>query len=123
MSQCAKCLRRLKPEATSCICGWTTGGRQSLSDAIQRTFIGCDVTPGCVESALMRLGNLNCCPRCYAQRHKPAERKLFDNAVCREIRAGFARSQYARIAVERGVEAAKDSIRQPGEDDEERRAA
>ena len=71
----------------------------------------------------MRIGNLNCCPRCYAQRHKPVEPKLHDNAVCRESRAAFAKSNYSRIKDERGVEAAKDAIREPGEDDEERRVA
>ena len=88
-------------------------------------FIGWGVTPGCTESALMGLGNLNGCPRWYAQHHKPVEfeRRLFDNAVCREIRAAFAKSNYSRIKAERGVEAAKRFVREPGEDDEERRAA
>jgi len=78
----------------------------------QRTAVYCN----CGEIALMRIGNDNCCPRCYAQHHKPPEPKRSENAVCRDIRQAYAKSLKAPAGQ---IGDFAEPVREPGEDREE----
>ena len=93
--------------------------RQPAKEA--RPFVCCDTT-GCEEHALMRVGNANLCPRCYAQHHVPPKARQTNNQACNEIRAAFARSHLGPIAAEQGMPAARAAAqgqsREPGSDDE-----
>ena len=80
--------------------------REPEKPPVPREIVYCD----CGEAAVARIESKILCPKCYA-RSTIRGRKQIDNQVCNEIRAAYAMARGQIVD------------REPGEDDEERRAA
>ena len=114
MNQCAKCRRRLKPDALRCICGWSASFTDEAKPVALCAHEGCGV------AALVRLktetGWANFCVPHYGAywtpdrvaKHRP-NRGERDNPMMKEIRAAYLRS--------RAHERKHASAREPGSDD------
>jgi hypothetical protein len=114
---CTKCKRRLKADATSCLCGWS-------ENSAKNEFIPCAFSP-CAKKAICRIftrGWINVCFDHYTSAN--FTRPIPDSPVIKEVLEAFAKSRYMRRKSEIGAEAAKDELmREPGQDEEEHERA
>lgn len=65
--KCPKCQRRLKVEATSCICGWGT----SFAQPEQKALPKCEVVPGCIYPARLMVNGKKTCVVHYDEALRP----------------------------------------------------
>lgn len=96
----------------------------TLPEEKQRVVIPCGFAP-CAAPAICRIftrGWINVCFEHYTTAE--FKRPIPDSPVVKEVLDAFAKSRYMQRVREAGVEAAKaEAMREPGSDDEERRAA
>ena len=121
LRNCPDCGTSILKTAKKCRCGWTVS--LSAVPAAERPHIACDGTPGCSECATLRIGDKNLCNGCYVKLPRPVP-DYSNNPTVQEVRKVFERSRYAERVRQVGVDIAKaEAMREPGQDDEERRSA
>lgn len=117
MSLCVKCRRRLKPDATTCICGWSVKPKHDWSVRPM-----CALEPCSMPATVRVRGDGNAwvmlCVDHYPRWFTPARiaaKHPTDNPICNEIRAAY-RDRKGGMPQEETLAAHVE--REPGMDDE-----
>lgn len=114
LTACPDCGANVGKGASKCRCGWQAVGQAAAA----RPVTMC----ACGERATIRIGDKDSCAKCYER--TPIERTKIFSPLVEEVLTAFKSSRYAKRVREVGVDVAKaEAMREPGSDDEERRAA